>query len=650
MRDDESSKVVRIPYIRFKQTCVSRVTVCPTGICLATANLAVIEEVRMQRSMRAKKKRRVGAIAVSVLVAGLGPLLLATPGQTQVPYAQASIKASATGTVVHAGALQSGATRLLDGEVAFSGAAYDSQGLTQTLLNEMQRPFAPVNASKLSSGRASGLEVGLGVTPKDPNQLILAGEADASSPPSGPPVTKEIGPVPAGPLAWASVLRGTADANAVPSVCALGTDLSNGTAFAADAQLLDAGKSTPTGLQSPVLAADAPTPDRAVSNSVSRTLFVSQRDSKGKLQGPDFGVMSEVRETIAPVTFFKGTPNQFTIEVLGEWVLQTVATGLPGGAYVHYGPEKASPSTPILRVIQSSGTQTFSFQDVFGSKGLVITIPGVAEIAIGEDPRAIGGSDTSSPETSPGGTKTSAAVDVARVRSLPNAPGDIEDVRVGHMEASALVPAGGVACPLPITKIPSVSSVNVGGTFTTTFTVNNPFQCTLKNVSITDDVTTDGLATFSVDSTDPTAAVTGGGKTGTISWTGLGDIKPGKSETVSAVFGAHGGTGHIIDIAKGSAKLADCGTPGATVAGVDVSVTGAGLSGSSPLVSVPVGVQTAVAAAVATPPSNAAVAPEVAKNSGELPRSGRNILILVATGFLLIAAGAVAIKTASYGS
>ena len=45
--------------------------------------------------------------------------------------------------------------------------------------------------------------------------------------------------------------------------------------------------------------------------------------------------------------------------------MQTIATGLPGGAYVHYGPDKASPDTPILRVISSSGTQTFSFQEVF---------------------------------------------------------------------------------------------------------------------------------------------------------------------------------------------------------------------------------------------------------------------------------------------
>lgn len=599
----------------------------------------------MKRTMR--KRRRIGAAIAVLAIMATAPLLFATPGRAQVPYAGADIKASATGTVVHTGALQSGDTRVLDGEVGFSGAAFNSNGIATALANEMQRQYAPANGSKLASGRASALEVGLGVTPKDDNQVILAGRADASSPPSGPPVTKTIGPIPAGPLLWADALTGTADANAQPTYCALGNDLSNGTASAADVQLLDTGTSKPTGLEAPVLAADAPNPDRAVSNSTSRTLFVSQRDKAGKLQGPDFGVMSEVRQTIAPVTFFKGTANQFTIEVLGEWVLQTVSTGLPGGSYVHYGPEKATPSTPILRLIQSSGTQTFSFQDIFGSKGQNITIPGVAEIVIGEDPRAIGGSDTSNPTQSVAGTATAAAVDVVRVRSLPDAPANIADVRVGHMEASESVPADGVSCPVPITKTPSVSTVGVGGTFTTTFTVDNPFKCTLKDVAITDDVSTDGASTYTVDATDPTANVTGGPTQGTIAWTGLGDVKPGAKKIVTATFGAHGGAGNIIDTAHASATLSGCGTPGAKVAGVDVSVVGAGVNGSSPVVTVPVGSEaaTSVGAAVATPLSNA-VAPS-APSSGELPRSGANIRLFVGLGLLLILAGAAAIKAAS---
>ncbi len=601
----------------------------------------------MQRSVR-PNGRRVVAIAAICSLASFVLLLFDTPGQAQVPYNSADIKASATGTVLHAGALQSGSTRVLDGELAFSGAAFDSGGLQKALSNELQRQYAAADAKKLAAARASALEIGLGVTPTDPNQVIIAGEATASSPPVSKPVTKTVGPVPAGPLAWASLLTGTAAANGDTNLCALGEDLSNGTASAADAQLLDTGTSTPTGLQAPVLAVDAPAPDRAVSNSTSRTLFVSQRDSKGKLQGSDMGVLSEVRETIAPVTFFKGTPNQFTIEVLGEWVLQTVATGIDGGSYVQYGPENASPATPILRVIQASGTQTLTFQQVFGSAGQAITIPGVAEIVIGEAPRAIGGATGSKPTTSSNGTTTSAAVDVVRVRSLPGAPASIADVRLGHMEASATVPGGGVSCPVPITKTPTATSVPAGGGFTTAFTVTNPFKCTLIGVAVTDDVSTTGSATFSVGKTDPTATVSGSETSGSLSFPAF-DLKPGEKKALSADFVAGSGSGDIVDTAKASASLKDCGAPGATVNGVDVSVTGASLDGSSAPVTVAVGSggagssgTTGVEAAVATPLANNAAA-SAAPNSGELPRTGAEILRILAIAMFCLVIGFAAI-------
>jgi hypothetical protein len=481
--------------------------------------------------------------------------------------------------------------------------------------------------------------------------VILAGEATASSPPVAKPVTKTVGPVPAGPLAWASLLTGTASANADRSFCALGDDLSNGTANAADVQLLDTGTSTPAGLASPVLSADAPTPDRAVSNSTSRTLFVAQRDEKGKLQGPDMGVLSEVRETIAPVTFFKGTPNQFTIEVLGEWVLQTVATGIGGGSYVHYGPVNATPSTPILRVVQASGTQTLTFQDVFGNAGQAITIPGIAEIVIGEAPRAINGATGSKPTTSNDGTNTSAAVDVVRVRSLPGAPADLADVRLGHMEASATVPNDGVSCPVPITKTPSATSVPNGGTFTTKITVNNPFKCTLQGVAVTDDVSANGGATFTVSSSD--GSFSGSDTQGTITFPTF-DLKPGAKKDLTAAFTAGGSSGEIVDTAKATATLKDCAAPGATVNGVDVSVTNSSISGASPAVPVSVGGAsattgtTAVEAAVATPVANGAAA-SAAPNSGALPRTGAAILRLVAIAMLCLVIGFAAIAVrASY--
>src|SRR5690242_2402512 len=99
------------------------------------------QEGFMQRRTR-PTRRRVGPIIAACLLAGVLPLLLMTPGHAQVPYSSAVIKASATGTVVHAGALQNGSTRAVDSEVAFSGAAYNSKGIATALLNEMQRPYA----------------------------------------------------------------------------------------------------------------------------------------------------------------------------------------------------------------------------------------------------------------------------------------------------------------------------------------------------------------------------------------------------------------------------------------------------------------------------------------------------------------------------
>ncbi len=594
----------------------------------------------MTRSARIRRWKRSVAAATAVALAALAPLMFATRGNAQVPYAQAAISASATGTLVHAGLLESGDTRLVDGEVSFSGAAYNSQGLAQPLSNEMKRQFAAANAAKIASGRASPLEVGLGVTPKDDNQIIVPARADSAAP-GGKPDSHEIGPIPAGPLAWATLVKSLSAADAQNGLCALGNDLASGRSFAADAQLLDAGTSTDKGLEKPVVALDAPDPDRAVANSVSRALFVSQKDKNGKLQGPNFGVMGEVRQTVAPVTFFKGTDNQFTIEVLGEWVLQTVATGLPGGAYVHYGPEKASPQTPILRVITTSGTNTFSFQDVFGDDGLVIPIPGLAEIAVGEDPRKVGGDADSKPAFAANGTSVAAAVDVVRVKLLPGAPVEAADVRVGHMEARAAVPAGGVSCPVPIKKTPDPSSVSIGDSFTTTFTVTNPFNCTLKDVSISDAIHTEGAAQYTVESTDPAADVA----PGSIKWANVGDVKPGATKTVTATFKASGGAGRIIDTATADATLSDCGAPGAHVAGVDVSVVGAGLSGDSGEVAVPVG-NTTVAAAVAQPPSQKAPAVDNAQD-GELPRTGADLIryIEIALGLLAVGFAALAIRS-----
>lgn len=406
-------------------------------------------------------------LAAAAAAAALFSLLVPFTGPA-VAQSGGTASAFATGTIFHADLLRNAETRLVDTEVAFSGAVFDTGGLEDALRNELGREFAPSLPTKRAFGRGTGIEVGLGVAPDTPNQLILSGRAEVSSPPNVAAVSREIGPVDLDPLAWADLLRAEAFAR-TDAPCVLGTDTSRGLAYVADAQLLDTASSgTGDGLEAPVVALNASDPARAISQSRSRTVLVEQRNRDGRRLGDDFGVMSEVRETIAPLTLFGGTENALTIEFLGEWVLQAVATGVGGGAYVHYGPGEVSPETPVLRVIDADGVENLiTLQQLFGDDGLVIDVPGVAEIAIGEPPRAIGGPAGSRPTESADGTRAAAAVDVVRVRALPGAPAELADLRVGHMEVSAEVPAGGLLCaeltspvvtPEPETKVLSATS------------------------------------------------------------------------------------------------------------------------------------------------------------------------------------------------
>jgi hypothetical protein len=658
-----------------------------------------------QGAVRTKRLRRASACLSSAVLV----LLVAGPVGGQVAYEEAAFSASATGTVLHADVLRAGDTKVVDAEVAFTGASFDSEGLHAPATNEVQRVFTPARSGKTAYARGSAVEAGLAVTPADDNQVILAGKAEADSPEGGTS-TEEIGPLDLAPLAWANLLRGRALAKSKDGMCGLGSDLSRGTAYAADVQLLDTGgsasasasgssasapkqaeeeeesssalgdvvetvtepvrgllgaltQSEPTapvaqalpvakaaapattkaaaveeepaeGLVAPLVALDANDPKRAVSQSRSRTVMVPQVGADGKALGSDFGIMSEVRQTIAPVTLFKGTPSEITIELLGEWVLQAVATGEAGGAYIHYGPGEVQPSTPVLRLLDATGVNTLlTLQDLLGDEGLVIEIPGVAEIAIGEDPRAIGGHAGTKPSVAADGTSATAAVDVVRVRLLPGAPAELADVRVGHMEVRTAVPQGGVSCPIPVTKTPDASSVDVGKTFTVDFEVANPYDCVLTDVSIVDEVTTEGNARFEVVSTDPEASSVPSGshlEQGTVEWHDVGDIATGEKAKVSAVFRALDGRGSIVDKATASAKLADCAEEGSTVGGVDVSVVDASLTGRTGDVRVDV---------IATE-----VLGEV--QSRELPLTGWDILRLVLLGMGMLVAGGAAITLA----
>jgi LPXTG-motif cell wall-anchored protein len=587
------------------------------------------------------------------------------PASAQAPFpGSAAFSGYSTGAVVHVDALNlPGAPRIVDSEVAFSGEASNTAGLGGGVLNEFKQNVSPSLAGKNSYGRGSGLELGLGTTVPDSakaaNQLILAGLAQQSAAPvdsfgdkpdANGVVRKEVGPIPGDPLVYASLLRGEAAARWNPNFCVLGAPLGYGLGFAADAQLIDAGKANPDGsMGQPVIAADIGTPtDRTVSQAKSFTYLRPEGDGT-------FAVVSETHETIAPITLFKNSnpSNEIRIEVAGEWVLRTVSTGKPGGSFVEYAPAGSpTPTTPLITITpppSPPGSPPASqiilkTQDLFSKSALpipLIDIPGVAEITVGEPPRAIGGDPSKQvpPTKSADGTTTGAAVDVVRVRiTIPDADNHLADLRVGHMEAKTVAPVGGIECPIPVTKTAQPDPVTAGNPFTWTITIPSATDslagtdCDLTNIKATDVATVlSGKPSASVSGASNGGVVDSGTVSGSTSakihWDNLGNYHPGdppKVITISGSIPASSGAGVIQNTVNVTATLGNC--KGGAV-GQDIVGT-ATIQGTANLV----GAAVKGTASVQGPKVNAAaVAPARLAETGQkqpwLPVAGGGLLL-----------------------
>jgi hypothetical protein len=508
-------------------------------------------------TVRGTKKRWV-AIA---FFAALALTLTATAALAATPFNVADFSGYAAGAIVHADALATGTSHTLDAEEALSAASVRSKGLAVEVLSEFGRVVSPnLGVSKKTHGQGSGLELGLTVDPATANQLELQ-KSEAAAPANSGLITNELLGLPASPLAYASVLRGQAEANwSDSSTCVIGKDLSNGLGYAAHAQLVETGTTNDDGtLGAPLIGAEAPNPDRQVAFSRSHMFMQVQQDEAGQPKGLAFGVASQVIETIAPITLFKGTPNETTIEFLGPWVLTAFAGGIPGTSWVHYGPGQVSPETSVIKIVQAGQDAiNVTLQQILGDTGLNIPIPGIADISIGEAPRKIGGAFGSAPDIAADGTSAAAAVDVVRVKLLD---GSLADIRVGHMEVSTRVPSGGIDCGVPVTKTATPKGVGVGQAFVVSIAVQNPFGCDMTAVKLVDVITTQGSAKFQVLATSPAAnAVPSGANldSGTIVWNDIGPIAKGATKTVTATIRAQGGGGIIEDIATATATLGNC--------------------------------------------------------------------------------------------
>ena len=441
----------------------------------------------------------------------------------------------ATGTVQSVG-IGAGAITV---DAAWSGSSVASAGLgtfTQgpgaaagTINNEMGREIQPkLPATAVAPKLVGTKSYGLG----DPLNIFgqpVPARVQVSAPPSASD-SAELLTLPVDVLAYADVLRSTAQANWNDNTCILGRPISEGVGYAADVQLIGAGGTNPDGtLIEPLVATDedVPAPQR-VNQSTSRELFVPQTNLAGAVLGNKVGLRSENRQIIAPVTLFQGTANEINIKVTGEWVLQAVAGGVPGSAYIKYGPGTVNPQTPAVTIgLPGQDPLVISTQDLLGDTGLAIPIPGLGEIVVGEAPRAINGPVDSPVSAAADGTFAAAAVDVVRVKITA---GDLADIRIGHMEASARVPSGGIDCPIPVKKDANPREVLAGQKFTYTITVTNAFDCTLTGVKVVDTITVDPGITYTIGDTTPA----NNGKTAnSVTWNDIGPIPPGQSKTVT---------------------------------------------------------------------------------------------------------------------
>ncbi|MBW3556146.1 MAG: LPXTG cell wall anchor domain-containing protein [Actinobacteria bacterium] len=532
-----------------------------------------------------------------------------------------------TGSAVHINALQLAANGpiVADTALAFAGASVNSRGLSTPLTNEMLLGVHPAQGANEAFGRGSGVEVGVvqnAPNNPDANQVKLGGgaaEASAAPPLQTDLVTKELLKQTINPLAYASVLRGQAQAtfNERFVMPMLGSPLGFGLGYADDVQLLNAGPA-PTGetLPAPVLATDTTAvrggegPFRTTSQSSSFTYLVNNGDGTCGLASETHVTMAPVRLNLPPDS---NPANDITIEVLGEWVLRVAASGKPGGGKVEYmptGDPAPGPTTPIVRIFQG---QTVTAQlttqqlPLFGEPGLVLpdALAPLIAAAVGENPRAI-----APPGTNPNAasqpivtdTLVAAAVDVARVRLVqptPTASGlNALDFRLGHMESKVEVPEGGINCEIPVVKTASPDPAGAGQDLTFTISIPadadalRPFPCDLTNIRVTD--------TVSRESGNPIFTVVGGtgpnGEQGvvsgnTVTFDNIGSYRVGDPPllvNVTVRLAGNSGAGRLLDTVKVDATPANCRAGNETVGrvlggarffGANAGLTGAGVTG-----------------------------------------------------------------------
>ena len=555
----------------------------------------------------------------------LGSLLASSSTPAGAQLSAQPFTAYGSGDAIALNALALGPTQLAGLRVAASGGSVNSGpgGLTP-IINEFNQNVAPARPDRNAYGRGTAIEAGvLTETPQtvDLNQLILSGLAEAFAPPPSPLVTASID-IPVNPVLFASTARGEAKATFDPNFCPVGRPLSYGRGFVENLELLGTGNEADGSIATPLLGTSTSAGNaRATTQSRTVTYLIANGDGT-------FGLVSETLQTVAPISV-----AGLLIEIAGEFGLRTIATGKPGGASVAYTGNPLLTVSTVVAGVAVPVVAPIRLQDIIGQGGIGTppALAAVLSLSIGQPPRALRGPIGSTATVAPDGTSAAGAVDLLRLRVLDQTV----DLGVAHMEGAVTVPAGGIRCTIPVSKVASVDPVTVGADFTYTIKIpSDPalfaalFNCDLIGVSAVDTVTTEsGTPRIQLIGASNGGVISGN----TVTWANLGNYTLGQEPitlTITARIPTNSGPGVLRDTVNVSASLGNCrgGTTGEDIIQGNAQIPGiARLNGS------------------AITGNATLLGPNVTR--GDLAATGGNSWPLVAGGgFLLAALGLVRLR------
>lgn len=494
-------------------------------------------------------RTRAGAILTGLALVAAMAGIAGAPASGQTTATEQQFGGYGTGTVLGLNALGLGGTTTANVQAAHSAGAVNSKGLNTSTNDELGMNVNPARSSKQAYARGAGVEVGVltgSVQNVNLNQIVLTQIAEADAAPPTGPIIKTT-PIDLTPILSATTAQGEARATFDANTCVVGRPITHGRGFVENLVVLN--QNPQTGTIASNSAGDNVNESRTV------TYLVPNGDGT-------FGMVVETRQLVAPIVLLANTLTPITIKVVGPLTMRVIATGKPGGARIEY------PGTPVITVsLGAVQLLSLSLQQLLGTGGLPLDVPGIATVTLGTPPHPIGGSVTLPANVASDGTSASAAVDAVRVSLLQSLGLNVADIRIGHMEGSVSVPAGGVKCNIPVSKSSDPSTITAGENFTITISIpsdsgqfNLLFGCDLVNIEAVDVHTViDGNVRFQLTGASNNGVINAAGDT--VSWTGLGTYKRGDPPillTVSGRIPSNSGAGTLQDTATVTATLGNC--------------------------------------------------------------------------------------------